>query len=105
MFFETKTARLKGDLLHWNYATYEEFDLKTDHFSSISAQSYYDLGRKAPIWRLIVHSSWAFFKSYILRKGFLDGFNGFVICFQTAKITYLKYSKLRQLYKKYPYYI
>ena len=39
MFLGTNTTRLKGDLLHWNYGTYKEFDLKTDHFSSISAPS------------------------------------------------------------------
>ena len=99
MFLGTTTAKLKGDLLHWNYATYQEFNLKTDHFSSISAQSYFDLGRKAPLWRVFFNPTWAFFKSYILRKGFMDGFNGFVICYQTANITFLKYSKLRELYK------
>ncbi len=105
MFLGTTTTRLKGDLLHWNYGTYNEFDLKTDHFSSISAQSYFELGRKAPIWRLLLHPTWAFFKSYILRGGFLDGLNGFIICFQTAKITFLKYLKLRKLYKLNPYYL
>ena len=93
------TSKLKGDLLHWNYATYREFNLKTDHFSSISAQSYYDMGRKAPVWKIVLNTFWSFFKSYFLRRGFLDGFNGFVICYQTANITFLKYSKLREFYK------
>jgi len=92
-----KSAHLKGDILHWNYATYEEFNLKTDKFSTISAQSYYALGKKAPIWKIILNPTWAFFKAYFLRLGFLDGFNGFVISVQTANITFLKYSKLREL--------
>lgn len=100
MLPEATTSKLKGDLLHWNYATYQEFNLKTDHFSSISAQSYFELGKKAPVWRILLNPVWAFFKSYILRRGFLDGFNGFVICYQTANITFLKYSKLRELYKR-----
>jgi len=93
------SSTLKGDILHWNYATYEEFNLKTDKFSTISAQSYYKLGKKAPIWKLILNPTWAFFKAYFIRFGFLDGFNGFVICVQTANITFLKYSKLRELIK------
>lgn len=96
----TKTGYLKGDILHYTYQTYSEFNLKTEHFSTLSAQSYFDQGKKAPIWKVVCNPIWAFFKAYILRLGFLDGFNGFVICVQTANITFLKYSKLRELYKK-----
>ncbi|WP_378183880.1 glycosyltransferase family 2 protein [Aquimarina sp. SS2-1] len=93
------SAKLQGDILHWNYTTYQEFNLKTDKFSTISAESYYKLGKKAPVWKIVVNPTWAFFKAYFLRLGFLDGFNGFVICVQTANITFLKYSKLRELIK------
>jgi glycosyltransferase involved in cell wall biosynthesis len=94
------SKRIQGDLLHWNYATYQEFNLKTDKFSTISAEAYYKLGKKAPVWKIVLNPTWAFFKAYFLRLGFLDGFNGFVICVQTANITFLKYSKLRELIKK-----
>lgn len=93
-------GKLKGDILHWNYATYQEFNLKTDKFSSISAQAYYSLGKKAPIWKILLNPTWAFFKAYFLRLGFLDGLNGFIICIQTANITFLKYTKLREIIKK-----
>ena len=96
---DSKAGKLKGDILHYTYQSYSEFSQKTEYFSSISAQSYYDLGKKAPIWKLILNPTWAFFKSYILRLGFLDGYNGYVICKETARITYLKYSKLRCLQK------
>ncbi len=92
-------GNLKGDILHWTYQSYSEFNLKTEYFSTIAAKAYYDLGKKAPIWKIIFNPTWAFFKAYILRLGFLDGFNGFVICVQTANITFLKYSKLRELNK------
>jgi glycosyltransferase involved in cell wall biosynthesis len=95
-----KVGHLKGDILHLTYQTYSEFNLKTEHFSSISAKSYYKLGKKAPIIKLFWNPTWAFFKAYILRRGFLDGFNGFMICYQTGHLTFLKYAKLRALYKK-----
>lgn len=93
----TKTGQLKGDILHKTYQSYSEFNQKTEHFSTISAQAYFDTGKKASLWKIIFNPTWAFFKAYILRLGFLDGFNGFVICIQTANITFLKYSKLREL--------
>jgi glycosyltransferase involved in cell wall biosynthesis len=94
------TGNLKGDILHWTYQTYSEFNLKTEHFSTISAKAYFNLGKKAPIWKIVMNPTWAFFKSYFLRFGFLDGLNGFIICVQTANITFLKYTKLRELISK-----
>ncbi|WP_431136675.1 glycosyltransferase family 2 protein [Psychroserpens mesophilus] len=95
-----KAGKLKGDILHWTYQSYKEFNDKTEYFSSISAQAYYDKGKKAPWYKIIWNPTWAFFKAYFLRLGFLDGRNGFIISAQTANITYLKYTKLRKLYKK-----
>ena len=94
-----KTGHLKGDILHKTYQSYAEFNQKTEYFSTIAAKAYFDKGKKALIWKIVLNPTWAFFKSYVLRLGFLDGFNGFVICVQTANITFLKYSKLRELYK------
>ncbi|MFG6687176.1 glycosyltransferase family 2 protein [Mariniflexile sp. HNIBRBA6329] len=95
-----KTGHLNGDILHWTYQTYSEFNLKTEHFSSIAAKAYFDLGKKAPLRKIFFNPAWAFFKAYFLRFGFLDGINGFVICVQTANITFLKYTKLRELIKQ-----
>ena len=94
-----KTSRLIGDILHWTYQSYSEFNQKTEYFSTISAQAYYDKGGKAPLYKIVWNPIWAFFKAYILRLGFLDGKNGFVISAQTANITYLKYTKLKKLYR------
>ncbi len=96
---KNKKGFLKGDILHRTYQSYSEFNLKTEYFSSISARSYYDLGKKAPFWKIIFNPTWAFFKAYFLRFGFLDGLNGLVICIQTANITFLKYIKLKELIK------
>lgn len=95
-----KTGYLKGDILHWSYKTYSELNEKTEKFSTISAQSYFELGKKASIWKIIFNPTWAFFKSYFLRLGFLDGLNGLIICVQTANLTFLKYTKLRELIKQ-----
>ncbi|WCO02987.1 glycosyltransferase family 2 protein [Psychroserpens ponticola] len=94
-----KSGQLKGDILHWTYQSYKEFNEKTEYFSTIAAQAYYDKGKKAPFYKILWNPFWAFFKAYFLRFGFLDGKNGFVISAQTGNITYLKYAKLRKLYK------
>jgi glycosyltransferase involved in cell wall biosynthesis len=93
-------GKLKGNLLHWIFSSYSEHNQKIEKFSTIAAQAYYDIGKKSSIWKIIYRPTWAFFKAYVLRLGFLDGFNGLVICVQTYNVTFLKYIKLRELYKK-----
>ena len=95
----TRSGNLKGDILHYTYQSYSEFNLQTEKFSSLSAQEYFEKEKKAPYWKIIWNPLWAFFKAYVLRLGFLDGLNGLVICYQTGNITFLKYIKLRELYK------
>ena len=97
---QDKVGFLKGDILHRNYETYSEYNKKVELFTTISAESYYKLGKKAPIYKVIINPTWAFFQSYFFKLGFLDGFNGLVISVQTANTRFLKYSKLRQLYKQ-----
>jgi len=92
-------GKLKGDILHWNYPTYSAYNAQIEKFSSISAESYYKLGKKATLWKIFFNPWWAFFKAYFLRLGFLDGLNGFIICLQTGNLTFLKYIKLRELTK------
>lgn len=93
----TKAGHLKGDILHQTYQSYSAFNQKTEYFSTIAAKAYFENGKKATFWKIIFNPTWAFFKAYFLRLGFLDGVNGLVICVQTANITFLKYTKLYEL--------
>ena len=87
-------GKLKGDLLHWIYRDYDEHKQKTENFSTIAAGAYYKLGIKSSIFKIVYRPAWAFFKSYFLRLGFLDGKKGYRICLQTYCVTSLKYKKL-----------
>ncbi|WP_242120401.1 glycosyltransferase family 2 protein [Aestuariivivens sediminicola] len=91
------SGRLTGDILHWTYQSYSEFNKKTEYFSTIAARAYFENGKKAPFYKIWFNPFWAFIKAYFFRLGVLDGVNGLVICVQTAHITFLKYTKLRAL--------
>lgn len=95
-----KSGKLKGDILHWIYRDYNEHKEKVEHFSTIGAQSYFELNISASLFKVYFRPSWAFFKAYFLRLGILDGVYGWRICKQTFITTYLKYSKLRQHWKE-----
>ena len=89
-----KAGKLKGDLFHWIYRDYDEHKQKVENFSTIAAKAYYKLGIKSSLFKIIYRPAWAFFKSYFIRLGFLDGKNGYRICLQTYNVTSLKYKKL-----------
>jgi len=88
---------LKGDLLHWNYASFEDHIDKANRFSTIAANEYFKAGKRAGCLTATIHSFWSFFRSYILRAGFLDGYSGYICCSITAYASFLKYAKLRRL--------
>ena len=98
----SKTGKLNGSILHWVHTSYQEHSLKVHKFSSIAAREYYKLGRKSGLFDILVKPTWTFFKAYVLRLGFLDGFNGLIICTFSAYTTFLKYLKLKQLIKNNP---
>jgi hypothetical protein len=97
MLSGTKTRWLKGDLLHWNYSSYEDHIDKINRFSTIGAREYFRAGRRAGPLSATLHASWSFTRSFILKAGFLDGYEGYVCCSVTAYGSFLKYAKLRKL--------
>lgn len=95
----SKAGLLKGELLHWVYDSLEEHIAKINHFSTISAEEYFKLGIKPSIRRLIINPLWRFVHSYFIKTGFLGGKEGFVVSRMLAFSCFLKYSKLRMIYK------
>ncbi len=99
LFPGTRSARLKGDLYHWGFATYRDHIEKAELFSGISAEEYHRAGIKAGPLSALIHTAWTFFRSYVIYAGFLDGKAGYRLCSIAAYGTYQKYSRLRKLGK------
>lgn len=85
---------LKGDILHYSFASFEEHIAQNNKFSTISAESLFKRGKRTNLFRIVLNPFWAFMRSYLLRLGFLDGFFGFVIAINIAHLTFLKHAKL-----------
>lgn len=89
---------LKGYLKHYTYRTFEQYAQKMNQYSSIGAQNYHDKHKKVSILGdLILRPFLTFFKMYVLKKGFLEGWLGFVLCLNYANYTLNKYVKLKLL--------
>ena len=95
----TKIIHLKGDLLHYTYNSISEHIQQIEKFTTISAEHAKKNGKKVSIPLILLKSKWRFIGDYVFKCGFLDGYYGLVICRINAMTTFLKYAKLRQLYK------
>jgi glycosyltransferase involved in cell wall biosynthesis len=92
-------GRLKGDLLHWPFASLQDHIDKMNKYSIIGAEEFHRVGRKANVLTPYIHYLWGFFRSYIINRGILDGRNGYLICSMYARSSFNKYKRLRQLNK------
>lgn len=90
---------LKGDLLHYSYYTISEHILRSNKYSDISAQNNFNNNKNINIIKVLTAPLFKFFRNYVLKLGFLDGYKGFVICIITAHETFLKYAKTKELFK------
>jgi len=89
-----RISHLKGDLLHYTYSNVGEHVDKNNRYSDLSARLLYEKGKRVGWIKIVFNPFWAFFTSYFIRAGFLDGFYGFVIAVNIGHLTFLKYSKL-----------
>lgn len=90
---------LKGDILHYSYHTVSEHVIQNNKLSTLAAESLFANGKRTNLMNIFVRPWWAFFASFIIRAGFLDGLFGFVIAIQIAHMTFLKHLKLYMLSK------
>lgn len=91
------TGHLKGDLLHYSFHTISEYNYQIEKFSSIASESAFKQGDKISQVGIYIHALGKFFKKYILKRGFLDGWDGLYIAISSAYYTMLKYRKLYHL--------
>ena len=92
--------KLKNRMLHYSFMNLAQVQEKMERYSTASAQQAFARGKTASPLKAIVHGAWSFFRTYILRAGFLDGPQGFSLALANAKGSYLRYIKLWRLIKK-----
>lgn len=89
--------RLKNQMLHYSFMNLAQVQEKMERYSTASAQQAFLRGKTASPLKAILHGAWSFFRTYILRAGFLDGPQGFSLACSNAQGTYLRYMKLWRL--------
>lgn len=89
-----KTGRLTSPIEHYSFDDLDQVISKVNHYSTLSAENMYKNGKTSTLGIAILRGFWSFFRTYILRLGFLDGREGLMLAISNSEGTYYKYAKL-----------
>ena len=87
-------VEVKADLLHYSYPSINSFVSKLNGFSDAYCEDRVARGKRWSLAGNILRPWWRFFRGYLLRRGFLDGFPGYWIAKSAAYSTFLRHSRL-----------
>lgn len=93
-------SHLKGDILHYTNSDIKDRIETINRFSTIAANAFQEKGKKGTWLRILAKPGLRFFSEYILKRGFLDGFYGFVIAKTSAQYVFMREVKLYDLGRK-----
>jgi len=88
-----KCQNLNGDILHYSFDSLSDHLKTIDSFTETGANDLIEKNRSISVISPVTHASWIFIKLYILKRGFLDGFAGFVVAILSSMHVFIKYSK------------
>jgi len=88
-----RVGEFKGKILHFTCASISEHLRTLDKYTTLAAREIREGGRPVPAHKLFVDPGWTFVKTYLLRRGYLDGPQGLAIAWMAALYVYLKYAK------------
>jgi glycosyltransferase involved in cell wall biosynthesis len=97
---EGPAGQCRAALVHHSYRSLDDYMRKVHRFSQGGALTLREQGKRSSPWRMVSHGVGRFLKSYILKRGFLDGGEGLVIAFMEADHAFLKYAKLWEMQNK-----
>lgn len=93
----TATGVLRHHLIHYPYDSLEALLNKVNRYSSDAAGMMYARGKRTTTLGALGHGIWTFIRSYIIRRGFLDGRAGLIIAVAGGTGSFFRYSKLLML--------
>jgi glycosyltransferase involved in cell wall biosynthesis len=86
-------GRLTPPLIHHPVRRLEDALSRVDRYSTASAEAIVASGRRVSFLTGIGHGLGSFLRAYVLRAGFLDGAEGFLLAVANAEGSYYRYMK------------
>jgi (heptosyl)LPS beta-1,4-glucosyltransferase len=90
---------LPGNLVHKTYAGIADYLQRMDRYSTLAAQELVKAGKRPGPVQLLFKPLFTFFKMYLLKLGFLEGYTGFLLSMLYSHYTFYKYGKAIEINK------
>jgi hypothetical protein len=94
LVFEGRCGQLATPLLHYTYPTIEHYLAKLNHYSYLNAVQVSRQGEKFRSRKLFTGPLTSFFTRYVLKRGYRDGWQGFVYAALAGVSVFCKYLQL-----------
>lgn len=92
-----RVERLDGNILHFTVRSASEHHTRLDRYTTLAAEQAHANGKSSFLFSLVFSPAVAFIRSYVLKLGFLDGAQGFIIARFAAHYAFLKNLKLWEM--------
>ena len=92
-----RVGHLKSNLLHFTCDSLSEHVRSMDRYTTLAAQEIASRGENVSLGTLLLNPTWTFFRTYVLKLGFMDGPEGLAIAYMAAFYNFVKYSKARHM--------
>lgn len=96
-FMDNPCGHLKCDLIHYSYKNLDDFLNKLNNQTTREAKKWFDQNKPMRLGRFIYRSMDRFVRTYIGRRGYKDGFMGFVVAMFASLYQFISYLKYREL--------
>ncbi|AXS78706.1 glycosyltransferase family 2 protein [Dechloromonas sp. HYN0024] len=97
LVFSERPGHLRAHLEHEAFTSLEEVIDKMNRYSSAGAEMARQKGRGSSLGLAVLKGLVAFLRTYVIRAGFLDGREGFMLAVSNAEGTYYRQVKLMLL--------
>ena len=91
-----KVGELNGNLQHFTCDSLSAHLRTLDRYTTLAAQEVRARHTTVPARRLLIDPAWTFLRTYVIRRGFLDGPQGLAIAWMATLYTFLKYAKAKK---------
>jgi glycosyltransferase involved in cell wall biosynthesis len=91
---EGRVTRLAGHLEHRSYADVSDFLARADRYSTLAAEEAVARGRRAGVADLVLRPLGRFLGMYVVGRGFLDGWRGFLLSALYAYYVLIRSAKI-----------
>lgn len=93
-------GRLEQAIWQIPFRNFEEVVRKANRYSTLGALKLAD--KRVSMGTALFHGIWSFLKHYVAKRGFLDGWAGFVIAFGNFEGTFYRYAKRFEVQEAWP---